>query len=97
MNKTELIASVAAKTKMTKKATGEAIAAIVASIEKELSKGGKVQLIGFGTFQVRARKARKGRNPQSGKPIQIPASKHPVFSAGKALKDAANGKKAAKK
>ena len=96
MNKTELIASVAAKTKMTKKAAGIAIEAVVASVEKELAKGGKVQLIGFGTFQVRARKARKGRNPQTGKPIQIPASKHPVFSAGKALKDAVNGKKAKK-
>ena len=90
MNKTELIASVAAKTKSTKKAAGIAIEAVVESIQKELAKGGKVQLIGFGTFQVRARKERKGRNPQTGKPISIPASKHPVFSAGKALKDAIN-------
>ena len=93
MNKTELIASVAAKTKSTKKAAGIAIEAVVESIQKELAKGGKVQLIGFGTFQVRARKERKGRNPQTGKPISIPASKHPVFSAGKALKDAVNVKK----
>ena len=93
MNKTELIASVAAKTKSTKKAAGLAIEAVVESIQKELAKGGKVQLIGFGTFQVRARKERKGRNPQTGKPISIPASKHPVFSAGKALKDAVNAKK----
>ena len=93
MNKTELIASVAAKTKSTKKAAGIAIEAVVESIQKELAKGGKVQLIGFGTFQVRARKERKGRNPQTGKPISIPASKHPVFSAGKALKDAVNAKK----
>ena len=93
MNKTELIASVAAKTKSTKKAAGIAIEAVVESIQKELAKGGKVQLIGFGTFQVRARKERKGRNPQTGKPISIPASKHPVFSVGKALKDDVNVKK----
>ena len=93
MNKTELIASVAAKTKSTKKAAGIAIEAVVESIQKELAKGGKVQLIGCGTFQVRARKERKGRTPQTGKPISSPASKHPVFSAGKALKDAVNVKK----
>ena len=96
MNKTELVDSVAAKIKLTKKASKEAIEAIFASIEKELSKGGKVQLVGFGTFQVRARKARNGRNPQTGKPLKIAASKAPVFSAGKALKEAVNGKKVKK-
>jgi len=96
MNKTELVDSVAAKIKLTKKASKEAIEAIFASIEKELSKGGKVQLVGFGTFQVRARKARNGRNPQTGKPIKIAASKAPAFTAGKALKEAVNGKKAKK-
>ena len=97
MNKTELIDSVAAKTKMTKKDSKEAIEAIFASMETTLAKGGKVQLVGFGTFKVRANKARKGRNPQTGKPLQIAASKSPVFSAGKALKEAVNGKKAKKK
>ena len=96
MNKTQLIDSVAAKIKLTKKASREAVEAIFSSLTTELSKGGKVQLIGFGTFQVRARKARQGRNPQTGKPLQIAASKNPVFSAGKALKDAVNGKKAKK-
>jgi len=97
MNKTELVDSVAAKIKLTKKASKEAIEAIFESIEKELAKGGKVQLVGFGTFQVRARAARNGRNPQTGKPLKIAASKAPAFSAGKALKEAVNGKKAKKK
>ena len=97
MNKTELVDSVAAKIKLTKKASKEAIEAIFESIEKELAKGGKVQLVGFGTFQVRARAARNGRNPQTGKPLKIAASKAPAFTAGKALKEAVNGKKAKKK
>ena len=97
MNKSELIASVADKTGMTKKASKEVIEAIFGSVTKELSKGGKFQLIGFGTFKVRALKARKGRNPQSGKPIQIAASKRPVFTAGKELKEVVNGKKRNKK
>ena len=90
MNKTELVDSVAAKTEMTKKASLEAIEAIFTSIEEELSNGGKVQLVGFGTFEVRARNARTGRNPQTGSPIEIKASKSPVFSSGKGLKDAVN-------
>jgi len=96
MNKTELVDSVAAKTELTKKASKEAIEALFASMQKELSKGGKIQLVGFGTFKVRANKARKGRNPQTGKPLQIAASKAPVFAAGKSLKEAVNGKKAKK-
>ena len=87
MNKMDLIASVAAKANMTKKDAGIAVDAVVDSIQEELSNGGKVQLVGFGTFEVHARKERIGRNPQSGEPIELPASNHPVFSAGKALKD----------
>ena len=92
-NKQELIAKVAESADLTKKDAEKAVNAVFASVSEFLAKGEKVQLIGFGTFQVRARKERKGRNPQTGKPINIPASKHPVFSAGKALKDAVNAKK----
>ena len=88
MNKTDLVASIAAKTEMTKKDAEKALDAVVASIEGALKKGDKVQLVGFGSFEVRQRAARKGRNPQTGKEISIPASKVPAFSAGKALKDA---------
>jgi DNA-binding protein HU-beta len=90
MNKMELVNAVAAKTKETKKATDAAVDAVFESIQEELAKGGKVQIIGFGTFEVRARKERTGRNPQSGEAIQISAANHPGFSAGKALKDAVN-------
>lgn len=94
MNKTELVAAVAAQTGLTKKATEETVNAFVEVVEKELKKGGKVQLIGFGTFEVRARKARQGRNPQKPEEIvKIPASKAPVFKAGKAFKEAVNKKK----
>lgn len=91
MNKTDLVAAVATKTGLTKKATEETVNAVLDTIEEELKKGGKIQLIGFGTFEVRSRKPRQGRNPQ--KPEQtvpIPASKAPVFKAGKALKDSVN-------
>lgn len=88
MTKTELIDKVAAKTKLTKKDSGKAVDAVVASISGALSKGDKVTLVGFGSFEVRKREARKGRNPQNGKPINIPARKVPVFRAGKALKEA---------
>ena len=94
MNKTELVAAVAAQTGLTKKDTEATVNAFVEVVEKELKKGGKVQLIGFGTFEVRSRKARQGRNPQ--KPdevVKIPASKAPVFKAGKAFKEAVNKKK----
>ena len=91
MNKAELVAAVADKTNSTKKDAESAINAFLETVEKALVKGEKVQLIGFGTFETRKRKARQGRNPR--KPdeiIKIPASKAPVFKAGKALKDAIN-------
>lgn len=87
-NKQELIDSVAMKTGLTKKDADKAVAAVLSSIEDALKKGEKVQLIGFGNFEVRERAARKGRNPQTGQEIQIPASKVPAFKPGKALKDA---------
>ena len=93
MNKAELIAKVADKTGSTKKEAELAVNAFVSSIEEALKKGDKVQLIGFGTFEVRQRKARQGRNPRKpGEVIKIAASKAPVFKAGKALKDAVNNK-----
>ena len=94
MNKAELVASVAEKTGLTKKDTEATVNALIATVEKELTKkDGKVQLIGFGTFEVRKRKARMGRNPQKpGEVVKIPASKAPVFKAGKAFKDAVNKK-----
>ena len=90
MNKTELVASVAEKTAMTKKDAEKALNAVFASIEEALAKEEKVHVIGFGTFEVKARVARTGRNPQTGAEIKIPASKNPVFKAGKALKDSVN-------
>lgn len=87
MNKNDLVLSVAAKTDFTKKASEKAVSAILSSIQDALTRGDKVQLVGFGTFEVRARAARKGRNPQNGKEITIPAAKVPVFKAGKNLKD----------
>ncbi|KRK23857.1 transcriptional regulator [Lactobacillus delbrueckii subsp. delbrueckii DSM 20074 = JCM 1012] len=73
---------------MTKKDVSEAVDAVFEAIQEDLAKGEKVQLIGFGTFEVRDRAARKGRNPQTGAEIEIPASKVPAFKPGKALKDA---------
>jgi len=91
VNKAELIANVAEKTGFTKKDAEAAVNALVSSIEGALVQGDKVQLIGFGTFEVRERKARQGRNPRKpGEVIDIPASKAPVFKAGKALKDSVN-------
>jgi len=87
VNKSELIGVVAEKADMTKKDTEKVVSAVFESIEDSLSKGEKVQVIGFGTFDVRARKEREGRNPATGEAIQIPAVKVPVFKAGKALKD----------
>ena len=83
-NKAQLIETVAEKTGLTKK---DATVAVFGSIQDYLKEGEKVQLIGFGNFEVRERAARKGRNPQTGKEIQIPASKVPAFKPGKALKD----------
>ena len=90
MNKAELVAAVAAKTGDTKKAAEASVDAIVAAIKESLKKGEKVQLVGFGSFEVRKRAARKGRNPQTKEEIKIPASKAPKFKAGKALKDIVN-------
>ena len=91
MNKAELIALVAEKTLFTKNDAEKAVNATMSSIESTLVKGERVQLIGFGTFEVRQRKARTGRNPRKpGETIQIAASKAPAFKAGKALKDAVN-------
>ena len=92
MNKAELVAAVAAKTGDTKKAAETSINAIVDVISAALAKGDKIQLVGFGSFEVRKRAARKGRNPQTKEEIKIPASKAPVFKAGKALKDLVNKK-----
>ncbi|MCQ2478442.1 MAG: HU family DNA-binding protein [Clostridia bacterium] len=88
MNKTELVAAVAEKADLSKKDAEKAVGAFVDSITKALKKGDKVQLVGFGTFEVRKRAARNGINPLTKKPIKIAASKNPVFKAGKALKDA---------
>jgi DNA-binding protein HU-beta len=92
MNKAELIAKIAEESKLTKKAAETALDAFVTSVEGALKKGEKVQLVGFGTFEVRQRAARKGRNPQTKAEIKIPASKAPVFKAGKALKEVVNKK-----
>lgn len=90
MNKAELVVAVAEKAELTKKDTEKALKAFIDVITDELAKGEKVQLVGFGTFDVAERPARTGRNPQTKKEIQIPASKAPKFKAGKALKDIVN-------
>lgn len=88
MNKTELIAAVAEKTELSKKNAEAAVSAVLDSIAESLKSGDKVSLLGFGTFEVRNRAARTGKNPQTGAAIKIPAAKVPAFKAGKALKDA---------
>ncbi|MBR3816050.1 MAG: HU family DNA-binding protein [Clostridia bacterium] len=88
MNKTELINAVAAKAEITKKDADKAVAAVLAAIEEALVKGDKVQLIGFGTFEVKERAARTGHNPQTGAAIEIAASKIPSFKASSTLKNA---------
>ena len=91
MNKTELVAAIAAQTGLTKKDTEATISAFTEVVEKELrKKDGKVQLIGFGTFEVAERPARTGRNPFTGEDIEIKASKAPRFKAGKSFKDSVN-------
>ena len=87
-NKAELVDRVAKKTQLTKKDVSTVVDALFETIQEALQAGEKVQVIGFGNFEVRERAARKGRNPQSGEEIQIEASKVPAFKAGKALKDA---------
>jgi DNA-binding protein HU-beta len=88
MNKAELINSVADKAELSKADAARAVDAFVEVITKALKKNEKVSLVGFGTFDVRKRKARTGRNPKTGAPLKIAASKNPSFKAGKALKDA---------
>ncbi len=93
MNKAELVASIAEKSNLTKKDSEAALNALMRTIEETLATGEKVQLVGFGTFEVRDRKAREGRNPRNPEEvIQIPASKAPVFKAGKSLKEIVNVK-----
>lgn len=92
MNKTDMITAVAGKACMTNKNAEKAINAVFEAISDSLTQGDKVQIIGFGTFEVRDRKAREGRNPRNNEPIQIEASKTPAFKAGKQLKDLVNGK-----
>ena len=87
MNKTELIAAVAAKTGITKKDAESIVSATFDTIAQELKKGEKIQVSGFGIFEVKEREARVGRNPRTKEAIQIPASKAPAFKASKALKD----------
>jgi len=93
MNKTELIAAIAAKSDLTKKDAEKALKAFEEAVTETLVAGGRVQLVGFGTFDVAERAAREGRNPQTGKAMPIPASKAPRFKVGKALRDAVNVKK----
>ena len=90
MTKQEMIEKISSKTGETKKATDETVKAFVEVVTEALSAGDKVQLVGFGTFEVRERAARTGKNPQTGEALEIPASKAPAFKAGKALKDAVN-------
>ncbi|MBQ3903987.1 MAG: HU family DNA-binding protein [Eubacterium sp.] len=88
MNKTDLVAAVAAKADLSKKDAEAAVAAVVAAITDALADGDKVSLVGFGTFETRKRAARTGQNPRTGEKIKIAAAKVPAFKAGKALKDA---------
>lgn len=90
MNKTELIAAVAEKAELSKKDAEKAIKAFTDAVSEELVNGGKIQLVGFGTFEVSERAAREGRNPKTGETMTIAASKTPKFKAGKALKDMVN-------
>ena len=90
MNKQELVEIVAESADLTKAAAGRAVDGMLDAISGALSKGDQVTLVGFGTFLVRDRAARTGRNPKTGEPIQIAAAKNPAFKAGKALKDAVN-------
>ncbi len=87
MNKSDLIEAVVEKTGLTKNDSTSAVGAVLEAISESLAKGDRVQLIGFGTFEVRSRQAREGRNPSTGETMKIKASKAPAFKAGKALKD----------
>ena len=90
MNRTELISAMSEKSELTKVDTEKALKAFIDTVTDELKNGGKVQLVGFGTFEVAERAERQGRNPKTGETITIPASKSPKFKAGKALKDIVN-------
>ncbi|NBI72432.1 HU family DNA-binding protein [Otoolea muris] len=90
MNRTELIAAVAEKAELSKKDAEKAIKAFTEAVSEELANGGKIQLVGFGTFEVAERAAREGRNPKTGETMPIAASKSPKFKPGKALKDMIN-------
>lgn len=90
MNKTELVAAIAEKSELSKKDAEKALKAFSDVVSEELANGGKVQLVGFGTFEVSERAAREGRNPHTGEAMTIAASKTPKFKAGKALKDLVN-------
>ena len=90
MNKTELVAAMADAAEISKKDAEKAVKAFTDVVSEELVNGGKIQLVGFGTFEVSERAAREGRNPKSGEVMNIPASKTPKFKAGKALKDMVN-------
>lgn len=90
MNKTDLVAAIADQAGLSKKDAEKALKAFTETVTSELKKGGKVQLVGFGTFEVSERAAREGRNPRTGETMEIAASKAPKFKAGKALKDEIN-------
>ena len=90
MNKTELVAAIAEKSELSKKDAEKALKAFIDTVTEELKKGEKIQLVGFGTFEVQHRAAREGRNPLTKETIKIAASNAPKFKAGKALKDAVN-------
>lgn len=92
MNKEELVKEVSKKAKVSQKATADILSATLDTIQKTVSKGKKVTLVGFGTFEPRKRAARTGRNPQTGKEVKIPAKTVPAFSAGKKFKTIVNGK-----
>ena len=92
MNKEELVQEIAKKANVTKKDAAEVLSCLIDTIQKTVKKGGKVTLVGFGTWEARKRAARKGRNPQTGKELKIPAKTVPAFSAGKKFKVAVNGK-----
>ena len=86
MNKTELVAAVAAKTELSKKNAEKAVAAVLDTVAETLAAGEKVQLVGFGTFEIREREARTAKNPRTGEPVEVAASRVPAFKAGQALK-----------
>ena len=87
MNKTELVAAVAAKTEMSKKNAEKAVAAVLETVAETLAAGEKVQLVGFGTFETREREARTAKNPRTGETVEVAASRVPAFKAGQALKN----------